>query len=358
MTDPIHCDQLQSFLFSLIVKSSVRADLGHFVKHLVVALQPIAKAEDIDLSFTTPRAILVGLLPSTSYEIHLTAINAAGQRSSEVVKVFTTPSVICNISPPTSSNASRCDNGTITLTATGAGAAPATYNWFDVATGGVVLTSGPVYTPNLSSTQTFYINIIDGLGVCESLRTSVTASIGVTPAAPLTTGASTCVPAALTLTASGGSNGQYRWYTTPTGGSAIVNEINNIFVTPVINAAATYYAAINNGLCESLRTPALADYCNIPDIKIYSGISPNGNGQNDTLIIQYIEQLPETKNNHVTLFNRWGDVVFETTNYDNVNRVFTGLNKNGSELPTGTYFYKIEFTLGRKTQTGYLSLKK
>lgn len=51
---------------------------------------------------------------------------------------------------------------------------------------------------------------------------------------------------------------------------------------------------------------------------------------------------------------RW----FETENYDNVNKVFVGLNKNGNELPTGTYFYKLEFSSGGATRTGYLSLKR
>jgi len=50
-------------------------------------------------------------------------------------------------------------------------------------------------------------------------------------------------------------------------------------------------------------------------------------------------------------------VVFETENYDNNERMFKGVNKNGNEVSTGTYFYKIEFTGGKKTQTGYLSLK-
>jgi gliding motility-associated-like protein len=60
----------------------------------------------------------------------------------------------------------------------------------------------------------------------------------------------------------------------------------------------------------------------------------------------------------VSLFNRWGDVVFETEDYNNKDRVFRGLNKNGDELPTDNYFYKIEFQGGRPTATGYISLKR
>jgi hypothetical protein len=38
--------------------------------------------------------------------------------------------------------------------------------------------------------------------------------------------------------------------------------------------------------------------------------------------------------------------------------VFTGKSKNDQDLPTGTYFYKIEFEGGRPLQTGYLSLRR
>jgi gliding motility-associated-like protein len=96
----------------------------------------------------------------------------------------------------------------------------------------------------------------------------------------------------------------------------------------------------------------------IGDIVVYNGISPNGDTKNDTWEIEYITLFPDTQNNRVTIYNRWGDVVWEASNYDNNNVVFTGLNKNGSELSTGTYFYKIEFTGGRETISGYLSLKK
>jgi len=96
----------------------------------------------------------------------------------------------------------------------------------------------------------------------------------------------------------------------------------------------------------------------VGDLVIYNALSPNGDDLNAAFIIEYITVFPDTQNNRVTIFNRWGDVVFDVENYDNENRVFTGLNKNGNELPADTYFYKIEFTSGRKKEIGYLSLKR
>ncbi|MBX2964146.1 MAG: gliding motility-associated C-terminal domain-containing protein [Cyclobacteriaceae bacterium] len=94
------------------------------------------------------------------------------------------------------------------------------------------------------------------------------------------------------------------------------------------------------------------------DIVVFNGFSPNGDDTNEFFFIQYIELFPDTQKNKVTIFNRWGDLVFDISDYDNQSRVFRGLNKNGNELPSGTYFYKLEFASGRPTKTGYLSLKK
>ncbi|MBL7845599.1 MAG: gliding motility-associated C-terminal domain-containing protein, partial [Cyclobacteriaceae bacterium] len=94
------------------------------------------------------------------------------------------------------------------------------------------------------------------------------------------------------------------------------------------------------------------------DIIVRTGFSPNGDDRNDFFQIDYINLFSDTQQNKVTIYNRWGDVVFEISNYDNQTRVFTGLNKNGNELPSGTYFYKLEFKSGRPAKTGYLSLRK
>jgi gliding motility-associated-like protein len=96
------------------------------------------------------------------------------------------------------------------------------------------------------------------------------------------------------------------------------------------------------------------------EIIVYNGISPNNDAQqlNEKFILQYIDILPETQNNKVTIYNRWGDAVWEGANYNNQSVVFTGKSNNGNELPTGTYFYKIQFNSNRKTATGYLSIKK
>ncbi|CAN5447324.1 hypothetical protein BH10BAC4_BH10BAC4_09300 [soil metagenome] len=94
------------------------------------------------------------------------------------------------------------------------------------------------------------------------------------------------------------------------------------------------------------------------DIGVYNAISPNGDGKNETFFLQYIELIPETTNNKVIIFNRWGDVVWEGSNYDNDKVKFIGLSNSGDELPAGTYYYRITFASGKQSKTGFISFKK
>ncbi len=99
---------------------------------------------------------------------------------------------------------------------------------------------------------------------------------------------------------------------------------------------------------------------------IYNAVSPNGDGLNDYFLIDNINKFP---NNSVQIFNRWGIKVFDTKNYGTNNNVFTGvsdgrvtMDKN-QKLPTGTYFYIINYEFTDKSgtttnkKTGYLHLE-
>lgn len=493
-----------------------------------------AAGKDVTIDFA---AVLDGLLPNTSYEIHVTAINADGIRSAETVRTFLTPAIICDpIVAPTVVDANRCGSGSVDLVATGASGSQ-TYVWYQTPLGGIAFageTDGLFSSPVLNDTTTYYVAIQNG--TCESTRTAVTAFINPVPSAPVTINNSSCgLNTPVSISASGGVNGQYRWYTTSTGGTAIVGETNSSFVTPPLSTSTTYFVSVYNGVCESLRTPVTATISTIPskpiltstiapignalticssttltisapngfatyawsngattqqiivsvsgaysvtvtdvagcsspasdvisvtvipapcnnqppvintaplstiiggnvtlnlldlisdadnnlvasslrvvqqptsgasatlvnglltidynavafagkdqltievcdvfgdctqqvfeidvigDIEIYNGVSPNSDEQNDIFLIRYIDLLPDTQENKVTIYNRWGSKVFEVTDYNNTTIVFRGLNDGGGELPSGTYFYKITFNSGRKAETGYLNLKR
>lgn len=66
---------------------------------------------------------------------------------------------------------------------------------------------------------------------------------------------------------------------------------------------------------------------------IYEVFSPNGDGINETWILEGLENYP---NNRVEVFNRWGQPVFAADNYQNN---WTGTTISGDALPAGTYYY-------------------
>jgi gliding motility-associated-like protein len=85
-------------------------------------------------------------------------------------------------------------------------------------------------------------------------------------------------------------------------------------------------------------------------------ISPNGDGINDTWVFGGLERFT---NNKVTIFSRWGDVVYKANGYDNVNVVWNGEFNNGKSgiVPDGTYFYIVELGNGSKL-TGFIVLNQ
>ena len=93
------------------------------------------------------------------------------------------------------------------------------------------------------------------------------------------------------------------------------------------------------------------------EITVHMGLSPNGDGINDFLLIDGITNYPDNK---LTIMNRSGALIFEAKGYDNSTKVFDGHNsKNGAMQLPGTYFYSLDFTVNgiAKHKTGFLVLK-
>jgi hypothetical protein len=100
-----------------------------------------------------------------------------------------------------------------------------------------------------------------------------------------------------------------------------------------------------------------ADPAPLP-VEVFNAVAPNSSGDNKFMRILNLPQQ-----NKVSIVNRWGDVVYKVEGYDNElpGKRFEGLNEHGNALPTGTYFYTVEFvgsTQKKQTLTGYLSLKQ
>ena len=85
-------------------------------------------------------------------------------------------------------------------------------------------------------------------------------------------------------------------------------------------------------------------------ILVHNAFSPNGDDKNSVFIIDNIEDTVCYPENTVEIYNRWGVLVYETKNYNNTTNVFDGISQGrttlskSSGLPTGTYFYILNYT--------------
>jgi len=214
---------------------------------------PVTQAPTVNQLFNLN---LPALTPG-NYTLNVRAKDSKGYWSNPVVSA---PFTIIACTPPavpTATPASRCGVGAVTLTASGAGGSQV-YRWYaDAVTPALLFTGASFSTPSLTAITTYYVSIFDP-ATCESNRVAVAAIVNNIPSAPTTTGASGCSISVITLSASGGTSGQYRWYTVATGGTAITGQTSSSFTTPSLTATTTYYVSINNGTCESARTLVIA----------------------------------------------------------------------------------------------------
>lgn len=144
---------------------------------------------------------------------------------------------------------------------------------------------------------------------------------------------------------------------TSRGVSASIDAAYNL-VVDYAGDAFTGNDRVTVEVCDLLAVCAQGffDIDVVGGVVVFNGLSPDGDGFNDFMFIKYVDVVEGASQNKVTIFNRWGDTVFDIQNYNNTDRVFTGLSNNGAELPAGTYFYKVEFTGNIKLATGFITL--
>jgi gliding motility-associated-like protein len=87
-------------------------------------------------------------------------------------------------------------------------------------------------------------------------------------------------------------------------------------------------------------------------LRIPSAFSPNGDNINDTWVIENITLYPEAS---IEIYNRWGDLVFQTENGVESSTIWDGTYK-GKPLPVDSYHYIIDLNNGDKPITGSVTI--
>ena len=82
---------------------------------------------------------------------------------------------------------------------------------------------------------------------------------------------------------------------------------------------------------------------------IPNAFSPNGDGINDTWIIDYLNSYPGVT---VQVFNRYGQAVYRSVGYS---RPWDG-TYNNQPLPVGTYYYVIDRKVAAPKISGWVAI--
>ena len=159
--------------------------------------------------------------------------------------------------------------------------------------------------------------------------------------------------------------------------------LTNFFTIEIINGpfhgeatvetdgVLTYNAEVNFIGADSLQYEVCVQACECAratvhftvgkDAECYapSIITPNGDGMNDGFVIPCLAEVDSDgqsgfPSNSVSIYNQWGDEVYNATPYQNDWRG----TFNGDDLPAGTYFYIIDLGNGDKPMSGYLIIQR
>ncbi len=243
---------------------------------------------------------------------------------------------------------SICSSGNgIIFDSTSGGTPPYTY----AINGGASLTSNII--TGLSAGN-YTVSTMDSNGCMTKSTTTITQTGNYSPVITVNSD-SICAGATATLTASGASS--YTWMpatglNTSLDSVAIASPATTTIYT-ITGADSLYCKGITT--CTVTIANANSIFCSNSAngaLQIHNAFSPNKDGLNDLFIIDNIEGFP---NNHVYIYNRWGQLLWDKPKYNNSNVVWDGKSQDGATLYAGTYFYIIE-NAGVKSLKGWVEI--
>lgn len=164
----------------------------------------------------------------------------------------------------------------------------------------------------------------------------------------------------ITATITGSNTGDFLWTengsATPFTNDTLVFEPN--YFEPNVGYIFEALALDPFGVCPpgTGSTNFTGLWCEyyIPNV-----VTPNGDGKNDRFHVQHLELIPGSQ---IQIFDRWGNMVFESDNYgayQEDNYASNAPNSGGwdpSDMDTGTYYYELLIPSLGKTESGYVQV--
>ncbi len=305
---------------------------------------------------TDPNSEVTGLVPGNPYSFIWNLSNVGcGEFAADEVIVEVEASDIVAVAGP---DFDQC-GGILTLAATETDAGTGTWTTTD---GGVVIENPSSHNSTVTGLTTGVYTFVWTLdnGACGITSDEVVVDYEATPiAVDDLLSVDFAGTNSLDVTTNDDTPGDYTItnFSTPTYGS--ISDLGNgvLEYTAFVNYAGedSFTYTICSVDCPdectegTVRVTVGADaLCTVPTI-----ITPNNDGVNDEFIVPCLA-TDEYPNNIVSIFNEWGDEVFNASPYQNNWRG----TYNGDDLPVGTYFYVIQFGNGEENQSGFIIIER
>jgi gliding motility-associated-like protein len=201
--------------------------------------------------------------------------------------------------------------------------------------------TAPLLNPSTSATS-IDVNGIDtttdftlsatpvGFNACQGTDI-VTAIVPAAPVAPVIADLLFCEGDGVVVNASVGGEGYiYNWYTTE---DFLPDSLiaSNTAGSQFIGYAGVFYLEIVEPHCAFSDSTLIVSQTELCKVVIPNIFTPDGDNFNQTFTIFGIEKFPGSS---LKIFNRWGNMVYENTSYDN--------SWTGSDVSDGTYYYIFE----------------
>jgi gliding motility-associated-like protein len=189
---------------------------------------------------------------------------------------------------------------------------------------------------------------------CQSISNALKISIDKNPSIPVVSGDRDLnYQDTINISALTPEIGSGEWTVSP---DASINNPENPITNVTMPAFGRYvfYWTISNGVCPSVQDSVVVI---LRDLQRFTGFSPNGDGVNDQFIV---EGLDNSLSKELTILNQWGSEVYKSSDYKND---WEGKDKNGVDLPEGTYYYVLKvndvFNKGKyRVYKGYVVMRR
>jgi gliding motility-associated-like protein len=221
-----------------------------------------------------------------------------------------------------------CQGNNVTLSASNK--VGYTYSWTPSAN--VNSPTSASTTANPSTTTLYSVDVTNSKGCTDTKTTNVIVYTPI-PSIPFDTNKCIVAGQSINLGTNLGNNYTYDW----TAGNTKNLSCTKCAITTVkVTANATYVFTVTDVLgCFSSTNPYQIEVCPDHTVDVPSAFTPNEDGVNDII---YVDGWGIEKLNSFRIYNRWGELVFES---NDLKIGWNGVYKH-SPQPSDTYVYQVE----------------